>query len=229
QVARSPDPRGHDNALAAYLWVRPHAAGPHPVLGRSPRLAASRAGRLAAAVLVGGGALAVVGGVLHPHAEAPNSHAPVFAEYAQSTDWVWVHDLQLLSAAVVAAGFLVVSGVLTRAGASATVVRLGNGSAAATVSLIGVNMAVDGVALKGAVDAWAAAGGDDKAARFAAAEAIRRLEWGVNSFFTVLLGVTVLLFATALLQCPRVATVLFVVMARGLPALDRVGQALAGL
>ncbi|NUR15136.1 MAG: hypothetical protein HOQ13_02345 [Dermatophilaceae bacterium] len=88
----------------------------------------------------------------------------------------------------------------------------------------------------------------------------------MNSFFTVLLGVTVVLFATALLQCahvgtavrlagvsgilagallvlnglavgsrgfepstlPRVATVLSVVMALGLPALDRAGQALAG-
>lgn len=34
--------------MAAYLWARPHAAVPHPVLGRGPRLAASRAGRLAA-------------------------------------------------------------------------------------------------------------------------------------------------------------------------------------
>ena len=189
--------------MAAYLWARPHTAAAHPLAVTAPvtRRPAVRRGRLAAALLVGGAVLAVVGEVLHPHGEAPNSHRAVFAEYAHSTDWVWVHDLQFLSAAVVVAGFLVAGGTLRRAGASATVVRLGNGAAAATVSLIAVNMAVDGVALKGAVDAWAAAAPDDEASRFAAAEAIRWLEWGVNSFFTVLLGLTMLLFAGALLQC----------------------------
>ncbi|GAB2762124.1 hypothetical protein GCM10027039_23550 [Terrabacter koreensis] len=254
--------------MAAYLWARPHTAGAHPARTSSPTLRrpAARRGRLAAALLVGGAALALVAGVLHPHTEAPNSHAAVFAEYAHSTDWVWVHDLQFLSAAVVAAGFVVVSGTLTRAGASPTLLRLGNGTAAATVSLIGVNMAVDGVALKGAVDAWATAGPDQSASRFAAAEAMRWLEWGVNSFFTVLLGLTVLLFAAAVLQCahvgtavrlagvsgvlagvflvmgglavgsrgfepsalPRVATALYVVMALGLPSLDRAAHRAAG-
>ena len=257
--------------MAVYLWARPHTAGAHPAPRSVPAVRRQslrqsfKAGRLAAALLVGGALLAVVGGVLHPHTEAPNSHVAVFAEYAHSTDWVWVHDLQFLSAAVVAAGFVVVSGTLARAGASRTVLRLGNGAAAATVSLIAVNMAVDGVALKGAVDAWAAAGPDESAARFAAAEAVRWLEWGVNSFFTVLLGLTVLVFASALLQCahlgtaarlggvsgvlagvflvlnglavgsrgfepsalPRVATALYVVMALGLPSLDRAARGAA--
>ncbi|MFM6848236.1 MAG: hypothetical protein ACKOVB_03935, partial [Terrabacter sp.] len=194
--------------MAAYLWARPHAAAAHPAPTPTPvlRRPAFRRGRVAAGLLVGGAVLAVVGGVLHPHTEAPNSHVAAFAEYARSTDWVWVHDLQFLSAAVVVAGFLVAGGTLRRVGAPATLVRLGNGAAAATASLIAVNMAVDGVALKGAVDAWAAAPVDDRAPRFAAAEAIRWLEWGVNSFFTVLLGLTVLLFASALLQCAHLGT-----------------------
>ena len=43
-------------------------------------------------------------------------------------------------------------------------------------------MAVDGVALKQAVNAWASAPVAEKAARFASAEAIRWIEWGARSY-----------------------------------------------
>ena len=192
--------------MAAYLGWRPHATGLGSAPSRTGSGPTSRPALVAALLLVGGAVLAVVGGVLHPHSELPNSHAAVFAEYARSTDWVWVHDLQFLSAALVAAGFVVLGSGLRRAGTPAALVRLGNGGAVATVALIAVNMAVDGVALKGAVDAWARAEAEDRAARFAAAEVIRWLEWGVNSFFTVLLGLTVLVFAAALLRCAHLGT-----------------------
>jgi len=39
----------------------------------------------------------------------------------------------------------------------------------------------------------------DQASRFAAAEAVRWLEWGVNSFFAILLGITLLTIAAGLL------------------------------
>ena len=162
---------------------------------RAPRKAlppGPRPARVSAVLLVGGAALAVVGGLLHPHDEPPNSHVAVFTEYAHSTDWVWVHDLQFLSAAVVVAGLLILGRALQRVGVPRSLVRVGDAAAAATVALIAVNMAVDGVALKRAVDAWADAPPEDRASRFAAAEAVRWLEWGVNSFFTILLGVTLL-------------------------------------
>jgi len=53
---------------------------------------------------------------------------------------------------------------------------------------------VDGVALKQAVDAWASAPEVEKSVRFASAEAIRWLEWGVRSYQSFMLGVTFLLF-----------------------------------
>jgi len=201
--------------MAAYLLWRPHGSGsashatPHRTPVASHAAASSvqgvrrrvpRAALVSAVLLVSGAALAVVGAVLHPHEEPPNSHAAVFAEYARSTDWVWVHYLQFASAAVVVAGFITLGRALRRAGAGPLLVRLGDAAAAATVALIAANMAVDGVALKRAVDAWAAAGPDERGSRFAAAEVVRWLEWGVNSFFLVLLGVTVLLFAAALLR-----------------------------
>jgi hypothetical protein len=184
--------------MGAYLAWRPHAAASAPVLNANGDPHGSRTALVSSILLVGGAGLAVAGGLLHPHDEPPNSHVSVFTEYAHSSDWVWVHDLQFLSAALVVAGFLVLGRVLQRLGAVPTLVRLGTASAAATAALIAVNRAVDGVALKQAVDSWAAAAPDDRAARFAAAEAVRWVEWGVNSFFTILLGVTVLTFAAAL-------------------------------
>ncbi|WP_343993250.1 hypothetical protein [Terrabacter terrae] len=265
--------------MAAYLAWRPHtpAAGPSSASSRTsapcttspvPSKGAStmsRPARAASVLLVLGAALAVVGGLLHPHTEPPNSHAAVFAEYARSTDWVWVHDLQFLSAALVVTGFLFLGRALQRAGAAPGLVRLGDAAAATTLSLIAVNVAVDGVALGRAVDAWAHAAPADKSSRFAAAEAVRWMEWGVNSFFTISLGVTLLLFAAAVLRLahqstrlrlagvagalaggmlllngmavgahgfepsalPLVATALYVVMALGIPALDRARSATA--
>lgn len=255
--------------MAAYLAWRPHTPG-GATSARSgdgvPR--GSRTGRLSAVLLVTGAVLAVVGGILHPHEEPPNSHEAVFAEYAHSADWVWVHDLQFLSATVVVAGLLTAGRALQRVGVPRSLVRVGDAAAAATVALIAVNMAVDGVALKRAVDAWAAADPADRASRFAAAEAVRWLEWGVNSFFAILLGITLMTVAAGLLRqahlgahlgtrvrlagvtgalsgvllvlngltvgahgfeptaLPLVASGLYVVMALGIPALDRaVGQA----
>jgi Domain of unknown function (DUF4386) len=67
----------------------------------------------------------------------------------------------------------------------------------------GVLQAVDGVALKQALDAWAQAPDADKAARFASAEAIRWLEWGVRGYQSFMLGLTFLLFGTLIMRTAR--------------------------
>jgi len=69
------------------------------------------------------------------------------------------------------------------------------GAAVLALGLYGVLQAVDGVALKHAVDAWMAAPDGERAARFASAEAVRWLEWGVRSYHTFMLGVSLFLFA----------------------------------
>ena len=186
--------------MAAYLAWRPHTRTATASLPRTGVTPVSRHSRVACLLLVGGAGTAVVAGLLHPHDVLPNSHVAVFNEYAHSTDWVWVHDLQFLSAALVVAGLLVLGRALQRVGAAPALLRLGEAAAAATAALIAVNMAVDGVALKRAVDAWVDAPPQDRASRFAAAETVRWLEWGVNSYFTILLGLTLLVFAGALLQ-----------------------------
>jgi hypothetical protein len=71
--------------------------------------------------------------------------------------------------------------------------RLGILAAAVALALYAALQAVDGVALKHAVDAWAAADGPDKAQRFATAEGVRWLEWGMRSYQSFLLGAALLL------------------------------------
>jgi hypothetical protein len=69
-----------------------------------------------------------------------------------------------------------------------------------TLALYGVLQAVDGVALKQAVNAWASAPDAEKAARFTSAEAIRWLEWGLRSYQNFALGLALLLFAAAVVR-----------------------------
>ncbi len=73
-----------------------------------------------------------------------------------------------------------------------------------TLVLYSIRMAVDGVALKQAVDAWVSASAAEQAARFASAEALRWLEWGVASYQTYMLGLALVLFAIVIIWTARV-------------------------
>ena len=72
------------------------------------------------------------------------------------------------------------------------------------LALYGVLQAVDGVALKQAVDAWVSAPTAEKSVRFASAEAIRWLEWAVRSYYSFLFGLALVLFATAIVGTARI-------------------------
>jgi sulfite exporter TauE/SafE len=63
---------------------------------------------------------------------------------------------------------------------------------------------VDGVALKQAVDAFVTAPDAEKAARFASAEVIRWLEWGVRSYQSFMLGLSLILFAIVIVSTARI-------------------------
>ena len=76
--------------------------------------------------------------------------------------------------------------------------RVGSAFAVAALALYGVLQAVDGVALKQAVNAWASSSEAEKAARFSSAEAIRWLEWGVRSYQDFAQGLALLLCAVAM-------------------------------
>jgi hypothetical protein len=61
-----------------------------------------------------------------------------------------------------------------------------------------VLQAVDGITLKYAVDAWASAPADQETAAFAAAEAVRWTEIGMNSLSNFLTGLILLLYGVAI-------------------------------
>jgi hypothetical protein len=122
----------------------------------------------------------------------------VFAEYARSDSWTAVHLGQFVGMAVIIAGILVLYSALdVRAGGGAWVARLGTVSAGVALGLYGVLQAVDGVALKQAVDAWARAPVAEKAARFSSAETIRWLEWGTRSYQSFMFALTLILLGSA--------------------------------
>lgn len=72
------------------------------------------------------------------------------------------------------------------------------------LALEGALQAIDGVANKQADLAWVGAADADKAARFASAEAIRWIEWGMRSYQAFAVGLALLLVAAAVVaRVPR--------------------------
>jgi hypothetical protein len=155
--------------------------------------------RLSAWLLLVGQLLYIVVTQFHAGGDA-NNHPAVFAEYAGNGIWTAVHLGQFASMAILLAGLLALFFALdVRAGTARWAGRFGAASAAA-LALYGVLQAVDGVALKHAVNAWASTPDAEKATRFASAEAIRWLEWGVRSYQDFALALALLLFAAAVVR-----------------------------
>jgi hypothetical protein len=69
-----------------------------------------------------------------------------------------------------------------------------------TASAIAVLQAVDGIALKMAVDSWVAAPPEEKAIIFRVAEGIRFIEYGTNSIFRILQGTVAVIFGVAIVK-----------------------------
>jgi hypothetical protein len=164
--------------------------------------------RLSATLLFVGYLLFLLAGFFHQmiDAQAPaNNHPAAFAAYAASGNWIAVHLGQFVGTAVLLAGLLVLFFALNVSeGPPRWVSFFGAISAGVTLALSGVVYAVDGVALKQAVDAWVSAPAAEKAARFASAEAIRWLEWGTKSYQNFLLGLALVLFAIVIVWTARV-------------------------
>ncbi|HVX81150.1 MAG TPA: hypothetical protein VHB23_07210 [Devosiaceae bacterium] len=146
--------------------------------------------------------------LLHAGGDANNHHA-IFSTYAENAIWTAVHLGQFLSMAIMIAGLfalnLAVAG--SRPGAN-WMARIGAGAAVAALALYAALQAVDGVALKQAVNAWASAPEAEKAARFAAAEAVRWLEWGMRSYHDFALGLALLLSAAGVAMTARFSAIL---------------------
>ena len=155
--------------------------------------------RIGAAVLPLGVVIVAASEYFHPSREDPMDNPAVFMEYAQSNIWTAVHLAEYF-------GFLLLIGglvalyypVRAKRGVGVGLVPLALAAAVATAASYTVLQAVDGIALKRAVDAWASATLDQRAAAFAAAEAVRWTEMGMNSLSNLLSGLTLFLYGLAI-------------------------------
>jgi hypothetical protein len=151
--------------------------------------------RLSGALLLGGFVVnAIQRMILHPTGEEDN-HEAIFTEYAASDAWVATHLAEFVLVLVALAGLLVLCRALRRETPYLTL--LAAGAIIASGATWAALQAVDGVTLKQTVDAWATASETEEAIRYADAETTRWIEWGLQSYFRVLLGVAFLLLGAA--------------------------------
>lgn len=155
--------------------------------------------RIGAVALPLGIVLVFVSTSFHPSREDAMDNPAVFMEYAQSDSWITVHLAQYFAVLLLIGGLVALYYSLTaKPGVGAGLARFGLAAAVTTAASFTILQAVDGVTLKLAVDAWASAPADQGAAAFAAAEAVRWTEIGVNSLSYLLLGLSLLLYGLAL-------------------------------
>ncbi len=163
---------------------------------RRPGTAAIRFGALALPL---GIVTTLVATQIHPHREHPMNDPVVFTEYAHDSDWITVHFAQWAGTLLLFAGLLGVYYAIRARDPGSVPARLGlaaTGQAAAGITAL---QAVDGIALKWAVDNWfALPDGQEKTAAFAAAEALRWAEYGFQSYSNILIGLAVGLFGLAI-------------------------------
>ncbi len=152
---------------------------------------------LAATLLLVGQLLYVVVTLFHTGGDG-NNHPVIFAAYASSGSWKAIHIAQFASIAILLAGLFALFFALdAEDGTARWAGRFGAALAVAALALYGALQAVDGVGNKMVDVAWVNAPAAEKAARFASAEAVRWIEWGMRSYQAFMMGLALLLFAVA--------------------------------
>ena len=156
--------------------------------------------RIGAVAGVVGIPLQVVVSSFHPARIAPNDSAAVFLEYAASSSWTLVHIGQFFATLVITLGFIVLARSLVGArGLGGAFAVVGATALGVVIAVFAVQMALDGVALIRAIEAWLAAPPADKAATFAVAESVRWLEKGLSGFFHLANGTAILALGASIL------------------------------
>jgi hypothetical protein len=151
-------------------------------------------------VLLRMGAVAGITGVLlqvamdqmHPAHADPNDSRAAFTEYAHYGLWTVVHIGQWLGTLLLVLALLVLARSLShQRGLAGALAMIGGGAAVIVAAVFTVQMAVDGVALRSAVDTWtSAAAGPGRTSAFQVADGLRGLEKGLSGFFHLSNGLT---------------------------------------
>src|SRR5918992_1389747 len=159
--------------------------------------------RIGSIAFLAGMIITIVSTAIHPSTEDPSNHHLVFAEYASDDSWIAIHIGQFAGVIMVfAGGFVVLYRLLLQSESSMASILAWIGLAVAimTASAIAVLQAVDGIALKMAVDSWVAAPPEEKAITFKVAEGIRFIEHGTNSIFRILQGTVAVISGVAIVK-----------------------------
>jgi hypothetical protein len=144
----------------------------------------------------------IISSAFHPSIiENPTNQLRVFAEYAKSPPWIAAHIGQFVGGIIIfAGGFIALSRLLMRSESMTVSVLAWIGFAIAIIaaSTLSILQAVDGIALKRAVDSWVVAPTEEKMAAFRVAEGIRWTEVGTNSIYRILEGTVAIVFGIAI-------------------------------
>ena len=128
----------------------------------------------------------------------PNEAVAAFTEYAADHLWVASHLTQLAGVALMVVALLFLTRQLESARDTGWP-QIAAGGAIASLAVAAMLQAVDGIALKVMVDAWAAAPAQQKEGVFHATFAVRQVEVGLATMLSLLLGLTVIMYGGALL------------------------------
>lgn len=144
--------------------------------------------------------------LFHPGPPPSSGDTNVFTVYANSDNWTLVHALQFLGDGLIAFGLVTLYSALNvKSGIVGQVSRFARYSAIASLALFAVVFAVDGIALRYAIDHWVNASSSDQSAYFAVAQGIRGLEWAARGYSDYFTGLTLALFATVIVLTARIS------------------------
>ncbi|HEY6405023.1 MAG TPA: hypothetical protein VIX38_02985 [Nitrososphaeraceae archaeon] len=159
--------------------------------------------RIGSIAFLAGVVITIISTAIHPSTEDPSNYPLVFTKYASNDSWIAVHIGQFVGVIMVfGGGFVALNRLLVQSESSMVSILawIGLAFAIMTASAITVLQAVDGIALKMAVDSWVAAPSEDKAIAFRVVEGIRFIEYGANSIFRILQGLVAIMFGVAIVK-----------------------------
>ena len=154
---------------------------------------------------IAGAILLLVGTSLHPMEADPNDPVAAFTEYAADSLWVASHLTQLLGIVLIVAALLTLTRLLTNDKGGGWS-HLGSAFAIASLAIAAALQAVDGIALKVMVNNWVAAPESEKMAIFQATIGVRQIEVGLASMFSMLIGLTIVLYGVSIVISDRLSS-----------------------
>lgn len=125
----------------------------------------------------------------------------VLPQIAANDYWVVVHLAQFVGDVLVLFGLIALYRSITQgasAGASGALARMGIVVAVVAEGVYAINQAVDGIANKFVAQEWASAVPAEKADAFRLADAVRHIEIGTSSLWSLSGGISLLFFGLAI-------------------------------